>query len=155
MWNDKGTSHYLSPEGREREWGWVLFVGGDNMVFRGTEGRSVVGGNTENWTPMNCQRGEISGKFHRDTNKILQPLLPTPPPPPAIKNDCSLIWINVSYADYHWYFFHKSEFFVIDSVCSYCKKKLFLSLIRQIKSMTWSRGSRGLWDHPSVKCNVQ
>ena len=154
MWNDKGTSHYLSPEGREREWGWVLFVGGITWFSgerRGDQSSEGIQKIERQWI-ANEGRSQVNfiATQTKSSNPSSQPL-----PPPAIKNDCSLIWINVSYADYHWYFFHKSEFFVIDSVCSYCKKKLFLSLIRQIKSMTWSRGSRGLWDHPSVKCNVQ
>ena len=79
---------------------------GGSHGFQGNGGGSVVRGTTEltanelptrgDWTNFKELYGR-SGKFYRDTAKILQTLLT---PPRRAINDCSLMQINVSYATF-------------------------------------------------------
>ena len=107
---------------------------GGSHGFQGNGGGSVVRGTTEltaNELPTRGDRTNFkelygrSGKFDRDTAKILQTLL-TPPPRRAI-NDCSLMQINVSYATFtDISSINLNSLSLIRVVCI-VKKELFLS----------------------------
>ena len=90
----------------DRQW---IANGGDRTNFKELYGRS--------------------GKFYRDTAKILQTLLtPYPsPPPPRAKNDCSLMQINVSYATFTDISSINLNSLPLIRVVRIVKKELFLS----------------------------
>ena len=108
---------------------------GGSHGFQGNGGGSVVRGTTEltaNELPTKGDRTNFkelygrSGKFDRDTAKILQTLL-TPPPPRRGINDCSLMQINVSYATFTDISSINLNSLSLIRVVRIVKKKLFLS----------------------------
>ena len=107
---------------------------GGSHGFQGNGGGSVVRGTTEltaNELPTKGDRTNFkelygrSGKFDRDTAKILQTLL-TPPPRRGI-NDCSLMQINVSYATFIDISSINLNSLSLIRVARIVKKELFLS----------------------------
>ena len=112
---------------------------GGSHGFQGNGGGSVVRGTTEltaNELPTRGDRTNFkelygrSGKFDRDTAKILQTppksSLPLPPPRRAI-NDCSLMQINVSYATFADISSINLNSLSLIRVLRIVKKELFLS----------------------------
>ena len=108
---------------------------GGSHGFQGNGGGSVVRGTTEltaNELPTRGDRTNFkelygrSGKFDRDTAKILQTLL-TPPPPRRAINDCSLMQINVSYATFTDISSINLNSLSLIRVVRIVKKELFLS----------------------------
>ena len=110
---------------------------GGSHGFQGNGGGSVVRGTTEltaNELPTRGDRTNFkelygrSGKFDRDTTKILQTLFtPTPPPPRRGINDCSLMQINVSYATFTDISSINLNSLSLIRVVRIVKKELFLS----------------------------